>query len=79
MIDIRWLLPDKVIIQVWKNKYETDLVDGRYMLQSKLEEYTETDKVYVYVWDELFDTIDKYIVLRAGDTLHLEYSIDVTE
>lgn len=79
MIDIGWLLPEKIIIQVWKNKYETDLVDNKYVLQSQLDEYTETDKVFVYVGDKLFDTIDKYISLRAWDTLHLEYSIDVIE
>lgn len=75
MIDIRWLLPHTIRIQVWNNSYYSDLEDGKYILKVQLSEYTEADKVLIYVWEELFDTINKRIALRAWDTLHLEYSI----
>lgn len=79
MIDIWWLLPKKITIQVWENKYETDLVDNKYVLKVVLNELTVVDNVYIYIWDKLFDTIEKGIALRAWDTLHLEYSINVQE
>lgn len=78
-IDITWLIPEEIDIKVWYNIYHTQLSDGKYILNEVLWEYLEADKVEIYVKDKLFDTIDKRIALRAGDTLHLEYSIYVGE
>lgn len=78
-IDITWLIPEVIDIKVWYNIYHTALSDGKYILNETLWEYLETDKVEIYVNDKLFDTIDKRIALRAGDTLHLEYSLYVGE
>jgi hypothetical protein len=59
--------------------YDAYLDNGKYILDIVLSNYLETDYVYIYVNDMLFDTIDRRIALRAGDTLHLEYSIYVGE
>ena len=78
-IDITWLIPEVIDIKVWNLWYRTQLSDGKYILNETLWEYLEADKVEIYVNDKLFDTIDKRIALRAGDTLHLEYSLYVGE
>jgi hypothetical protein len=38
--------------------------NGKYILDTVLTDYLETDYVYIYVNDELFDTIEKRIALR---------------
>ena len=78
-IDITSLIPETIDIVVWNNVYHTYLTDGKYVLKETLSEYLEADNVYIYINDKLFDTIDKRIALRAGDTLHLEYSLYVGE
>ena len=78
-VDIMWLMPDFIDIKVWENTYTAPLVDWKYVLNETLGEYLGTDIVYIYMNGKLFDTIDKRIALRAGDTLHLEYSIYVGE
>ena len=78
-IDIMWLMPESVDIKVWDNIYTAWLDHWKYILNQTLDEYTEADNVDIYINDKLFDTIDKRIALRQGDTLHLEYSIYVAE
>ena len=78
-IDITSLIPETIDMVVWNNVYHTYLTDGKYVLNETLSEYLETDNVQIYINDKLFDTIDKRIALRAGDTLHLEYSLYVGE
>lgn len=78
-IDITSLIPETIDMVVWNNVYHTYLTDGKYVLKETLSEYLEADSVQIYINDKLFDTIDKRIALRAGDTLHLEYSLYVGE
>jgi hypothetical protein len=74
-IDIMWLMPDWINIKLWENMYTVYMDKWKYVLNEQLTEYLEVDNVEIYVNDKLFDTIDRRIALRAGDTLHLEYSI----
>lgn len=74
-IDIMWLMPDWINIKLWENMYTVYMDKWKYVLNEQLTEYLEVDNVDIYVNDKLFDTIDRRIALRAGDTLHLEYSI----
>ena len=78
-INITWLMPDHVSIKVWDNVYDAYVEHWKYILDVVLNNYLETDCVFIYVNGILFDSIDKRIALRAGDTLHLEYSIYVGE
>lgn len=78
-IDITWLIPEEIDIKVWDLTFHTMISNGKYILNEVLWGYLEADKVEIYVNDKLFDTIDKRIALRAGDTLHLEYSLYVGE
>lgn len=78
-IDIMWLMPESIDIKVWDKMFNASLNGWKYILHEELGEYTEADKVDIYINDKLFDTIDKRIALRAWDTLHLEYSIYVAE
>ena len=78
-IDIMWLMPESIDIKIWEQVFNAGLVNWKYVLNQNLWEPLETDTVYIYINDKLFDTIDKRIALRAGDTLHLEYSIYVGE
>lgn len=77
MIDINWLIPNELIIQVWNNKYKTEQKEWKYVVNEKLSEPLDSDFIYVYSGKKLFDTIDKRIALKAWDILHLEYSINV--
>lgn len=77
MLDIMWFMPESAEVKVWDNMYIAYLTDWKYVLNQMVDEYLEADNVYIYMNDELFDTIDKRIALRAWDTLHLEYSLDV--
>lgn len=79
MIDIRWLLPKKIEIQVWDCRYKTDLSDDKYILSKQVDKDIKTDKVLIYIWDKLFDTIYRGININKWDVLHLEYSIYVWE
>lgn len=74
-IDIMWLMPDWINIKLWENMYTVYMDKWKYVLNEQLNEYLEVDNVEIYVNDKLFDTIDRRIALRTGDTLHLEYSI----
>lgn len=76
-MNIDWLMPEQIEIKVWDNIYTVYCEDWKYILNIQLIDKLETDNVYVYVNNKLFDTIDRRIALRAGDTLHLEYSLDV--
>lgn len=76
-VNIKWLLPKKVVIKIWEYKFDAILLDWVYVLDTVLSKWIETYKVYVYMNWELFDDVDKYIALRSWDTLHLEYRIDV--
>ena len=78
-INITWLMPDHVSIKVWDNVYDAYVEHWKYILDVVLSNYLETDCVFIYVNGILFDSIEKRIALRAGDTLHLEYSIYVGE
>lgn len=78
-VNIMWLMPESIDIEVWNNRFSACLINWKYVLNQQLDEYTEADNVFIYVNDKLFDTIDKRIALRAWDTLHLEYSIYVAE
>ena len=78
-IDIMWLMPESVDIKVWDSIFTVWLENWKYILNQTLDEYIEADNVDIYINDKLFDTIDKRIALRQGDTLHLEYSIYVAE
>lgn len=78
-INITWLMPDHVSIKVWDNVYDAYVEHWKYILDVVLNNYLETDCVFIYVNGILFDSIEKRIALRAGDTLHLEYSIYVGE
>ena len=75
-IDIMWLMPERIGIKVWDEIYDVFQEDWKYILDTQLPNGIETDNIYIYVNDKLFDTIDRRIALRAWDTLHLEYSID---
>jgi hypothetical protein len=77
MLDIMWFMPENAEIKVWDNTYIAYLNDWKYVLNEAINEYLEADNVYIYMNNELFDTIDKRICLRAWDTLHLEYSLHV--
>lgn len=77
MIDIQQLIPERLTFIVWDKEYKTDLTDWKYIVREQLNQDLETDNVLVYTDKWLFDTIDKRIVLRSGDILHLEYTIDV--
>lgn len=74
-IDIMWLMPERIGIKVWDDIYDVFQEDGKYTLSIQINNGIEADNIYIYVNDKLFDTIDRRIALRAGDTLHLEYSI----
>ena len=78
-IDIMWLMPESIDIKIWEQVFNAGLVNWKYVLSQNLWEPLETDTVYIYINDKLFDTIDKRIALRQWDTLHLEYSIYVGE
>lgn len=78
-MNVMWLMPEHICIKIWEDMYDAYLDNGKYILDIVLSNYLETDYVYIYVNDMLFDTIDRRIALRAGDTLHLEYSIYVGE
>lgn len=78
-MNVIWLMPEHISIRIWEDMYDAYLDNGKYILDIVLSNYLETDYVYIYVNDMLFDTIDRRIALRAGDTLHLEYSIYVGE
>lgn len=79
MSDIKLLLPSQIEIKVWDEIYKTDLVSCetvlKYVLEEQIIKDIKTDNVLVYIWWELFDTIEKSIELKAWDTLHLEYTI----
>lgn len=77
MIDIQQLIPERLTFIVWDKEYKTDLTDWKYIVREQLSQDLETDNVLVYTDKWLFDTIDKRIVLRSGDILYLEYTIDV--
>lgn len=77
MIDIRWLLPKEIEIQVWDCRYKTELLDDKYILHKQVDKDINTDKVLIYIWDKLFDTIYRWININKWDILHLEYSIYV--
>jgi len=79
MIDVRWLLPKTIIIQVWENKYYSDLNNWKYLLQTVVNDKVDVDEVQIYIDDELFDRVDKHIILQPWDNLHLEYEINVCE
>ena len=79
MIDIRWLLPESVIMDIWNSKYDANLFDNMYVLETQVNNNLKTDKVDIYVWDRLIDSVDKDISLKMWDTLHIEYIIDVCE
>ena len=78
-MNVMWLMPERISIKVWEDMYDAYMDNGKYILDTVLTDYLETDYVYIYVNDELFDTIEKRIALRNWDTLHLEYSIYVGE
>lgn len=78
-IDIMWLMPESIDMKIWEQVFNAGLVNWKYVLNQNLWEPLETDTVYIYINDKLFDTIDKRIALRQWDTLHLEYSIYVGE
>lgn len=78
-MNVMWLMPEHISIKVWEDMFDAYRDDGKYILDVMLNNYLETDYVHIYVNDTLFDTIEKRIALRAGDTLHLEYSIYVGE
>lgn len=78
-IDIMWLMPERIGIKVWDEIYDVFQEDWKYILNIILNDSIETDNIYIYIDDKLFDTIDRRIALRAWDTLHLEYSIYVGE
>lgn len=78
-MNVMWLMPERISIKVWDEMFDAYIDNGKYILDVMLNNYLETDYVYIYVNDTLFDTIEKRIALRAGDTLHLEYSIYVGE
>jgi len=78
-IDIMWLMPERIGIKVWNEIYDVFQEDWKYILNTILNDSIETDNIYIYIDDKLFDTIDRRIALRAWDTLHLEYSIYVGE
>ena len=78
-IDIMWLMPESIDMKIWEQVFNAGLVNWKYVLNHNLWEPLETDTVYIYINDKLFDTIDKRIALRQWDTLHLEYSIYVGE
>ena len=78
-IDIMWLMPESIDMKIWEQEFNAGLVNWKYVLSQNLWEPLETDTVYIYINDKLFDTIDKRIALRQWDTLHLEYSIYVGE
>lgn len=78
-MNVMWLMPEHIGIKIWEDMFDAYMDNGKYILDVVLSNYLETDYVYIYVNDELFDTIEKRIALRAGDTLHLEYSIYVGE
>lgn len=77
MIDIRWLLPKTIVIEVWNNKYYSDLEDWVYKLQATVNDKVDVDEVKIYIEDELLDAIEKHIILQPWDVLNLEYKIDV--
>lgn len=78
-IDIMWLMPERIGIKVWDYMHEIFKENWKYILDVSLSSNLETDNIYIYIDDKLFDTIDKRVALRAWDTLHLEYSIHVWE
>lgn len=78
-MNVMWLMPERISIKVWNEMFDAYRDNGKYILDVMLNNYLETDYVHIYVNDTLFDTIEKRIALRAGDTLHLEYSIYVGE
>ena len=78
-MNVMWLMPERIGIKIWEDMFNAYIDNGKYILDIALSNYLETDYVYIYVNDMLFDTIDRRIALRAGDTLHLEYSIYVGE
>lgn len=78
MIDIQQLIPERLTFIVWDLTY--DIAWGwTYIINEQLNQDLETDNVLVYMGDKLLETIDKRIVLRAWDTLHLEYILHVYE
>lgn len=79
MIDIRWLLPKTITIEVWDNRYYSDLEDWVYKLHTTVNDKVDVDEVKIYIEDELLDVIEKHIILQPWDVLNLEYKIDVCE
>lgn len=67
------LLYPELIVQVWEERYRMDRIWNKYILKEQLQQGVETDNILFYIWDELFDTEDRRIVLRSWDILHIEY------
>ena len=79
MIDIERLLPEYITAKLWDYSFIWERVDKKYLIKEVVNNDITVDKVEIYVEDRLIDTINKDITLKAWDTLHLEYEINVCE
>lgn len=67
------LLYPEITVQIWQDRYQMDRDGNKYTMKEQLVQWVETDQLLFYIWDELFDTEDRRIVLRPWDVLHIEY------
>lgn len=79
MIDIERLLPKYITAKLWDYSFIWERVGKKYLIKEVVNNDITVDKVEIYVDDKLIDTINKSIALKAWDTLHLEYEINVCE
>lgn len=78
VMKVELLLPE-LSVQVGNLVFPMSREGKHYEIKEQLAQGIETDNILFLYWNEVFDIEDRRIALRAGDTLHIEYNLNVYE